>query len=331
MDGSKMNQSDMDKRITNLIAGSRAQAFRAPLIALVFCTLLAFVATPTIPARELEQVQPHNPAQRVASIDQERYSNPAGLPEVVQASQIGTVDGASQMITDFSEVHLAADPNDPQHLIGSSKFFYAPATYGFYTGVFESFDGGWSWSQMQPEGIEAYSLTSDPVNTFDHLGNGYFTLLTRGPAGLDMLKLPKGSDTWEAPVAVTRSPSPDKQWIAADSNPDSPFAGNIYMSWTEFRGNQPVQILFSRSTNGNLRWSHPLELDVDVSLQGSIVAVNAQGHVYVVYGNALVSSPNARPDLRFVRSLDGGLSFSDPAEITTFRPVPISAAGHPIS
>ena len=121
------------------------------------------------------------------------------------------------------------------HLLGASKFFYRPERYEFFTGVFESFDGGLTWTQEQPEGVESYTLTSDPVTTFDDAGNGYFTLLTRGPTGLDMLKKPR-QGSWGRPVAVDRTTNTDKQWIAGDQNPrgQSPFAGNVYMSWTDF-------------------------------------------------------------------------------------------------
>jgi hypothetical protein len=88
------------------------------------------------------------------------------------------------------------------HLLGTSKFFHDPVNYDFYTGVFESYDGGVSWTELQPAGVENYSLTSDPVTTFDDQGNGYFTLLTRGPTGVDMLKKPAGSN-WLPPVVVT--------------------------------------------------------------------------------------------------------------------------------
>ena len=61
---------------------------------------------------------------------------PCLIPENVQVSRDGDTDGARRPVTDFSEVHLAIDPTDPEHLLGSSKFFHTPETYGFYTGVF---------------------------------------------------------------------------------------------------------------------------------------------------------------------------------------------------
>ena len=129
--------------------------------------------------------------------------SPQAVPLNVQVSHNGVITGASHLVTDFSEVMLAIDPTDPYHLLGSSKFFFDPINYRHYTGVFESYDGGHTWDQLQPSGLEVYTKTSDPVTTFDDVGNGYFTLLTIGPLGVDMLKKPVGgASAWGAPVVV---------------------------------------------------------------------------------------------------------------------------------
>jgi len=239
---------------------------------------------------------------------------------VVQVSRSGAVPGASRPVTDFSEVQVAVDPTDPGHLLGGSKTFYAPADYDFYTGVFESFDAGRTWTQLQPPGVEDYGLTSDPVTTFDHLGNGYFTLLTRkagGYTGLDMLTLPKGG-SWLPPVVVDDdTTTTDKQWIAGDQSPASPYAGNLYMSWTDV-GN-PARIVFARSTDGNVTWSPPIEL-ARGQVQGSTPAVAPDGTVYVLWGDGIFGSSGAR--LAVARSADGGASFGAPTTASSVRPIP---------
>ena len=175
---------------------------------------------------------------------------------------------------------------------------------------FESYNGGLSWSELQPPGVESYGLTSDPVTTFDELGNGYFTLLTRGPTGLDMLKKQPGLN-WELPVIVDRTTSTDKQWIMGDQDPQSisPYAGNLYMSWTSFGG--PVTgIVFSRSTDRNGSWSSPISL-TNGDIQGSIPGVAPDGTVYVVYGRGIFYGPTPGT-IEFVKSTNGGLSFGSP-------------------
>ncbi len=291
--------------------------------------------TPVVPARsaEIGSLRPGPVAQfrepaRRGPAPQALDQGPDTIPENIQVSRDGDTEGSTRPVTDFSEVHLAASPVDPDHLLGSSKFFFAPERYGFYTGVFESFDGGLSWEQLQPEGIEVYSLTSDPVNAFDDEGSGYFTLLTRGPTGLDMMRKRRGED-WGLPVPVDRSTNTDKQWIAADMNPagSSPHAGNLYMSWTAVGGDGlPTRIVFSRSTNRNATWSQPpLELDRG-PLQGSVVAAGPDGTVHVVYGQQIFGSA-VRGSIRHVLSTDGGESFSAPRDIAATTSVPFQLPG----
>lgn len=244
---------------------------------------------------------------------------PEDLPENIQVSHSGTFTYASHPLNDFSEVMVSLDPTDPDHLLGGSKFFYYPPGYDFYTGVFESYDGGFTWTQFQPAGVEVYSMTSDPVTTFDHLGHGYFTLLTRGPTGLDMLKKPAGG-TWQAPVIVDRTTSTDKQWIMGDQDPQgtSPYAGYLYMSWTSFGG--PVTgIVLSRSTDSNQTWSAPIQL-AGGDVQGSIPGVAPDGTVYVVFGRGIFYG--GAGTMEFVKSTDGGVSFTAPAVAANMTAIP---------
>ncbi len=267
--------------------------------------------------------QAHNPTREVweeTLAQNEQYILPYVTVANVQVSRSGWITGASHFVNDFSEVMVSIDPTDPNHLLGCSKFFYQPENYLFYTGVFESYDGGYTWSELQPPGVEQYSLTSDPVTTFDDQGNGYFTLLTRGPTGVDMQKKPAGGD-WEWPVVVDRTTSTDKQWIAADQNPQtiSPYAGNLYMSWTSF-GGPATGIVFSRSTDGNQTWSPPFSV-AGGNVQGSIPGVAPDGTVYVLFGRNIFYGPTAGT-LEFVKSTDGGATFSAPAVAANIIAIP---------
>ncbi len=243
----------------------------------------------------------------------------SATPQNIQASYSGTVPGASHPINDFSEVMLYLDPTNSQHLLGASKFFYQPANYLFYTGVFESYDAGLTWTELQPNGVENYSLTSDPVTTFDDVGNGYFTLLTRGPTGLDMLKKPI-TGTWGLPVVVNRNTGTDKQWIMGDQDPQgaSPYAGNLYMSWTDVNTSR---IVFSRSIDSNTTWSPYIQL-ASGDVQGSIPGVAPDGTVYVVYGVGIFYGGSG--SLRFVKSTNGGLTFGTSQLAASITAIPFT-------
>ena len=248
------------------------------------------------------------------------YLNNEFTIDNIQVSTSGVITGAPYYVNDFSEVMVYLDPTDPNHLLGASKFFYNPVGYDFYTGVFESYDGGLSWTELQPPGVSGYGLTSDPVTTFDNLGNGYFTLLTRGPNGVDMIKKQPGLN-WELPVIVDRTTSTDKQWIMGDQDPQSisPFAGNLYMSWTSFGG--PVTgIVLSRSTDRNGSWSNPISL-TNGDIQGSIPGVAPDGTVYVVYGRGIFYGPTPGT-IEFVKSTNGGVSFGSPQVAANITAIP---------
>lgn len=239
--------------------------------------------------------------------------HPETTPLNIQVSDDGVVSGATLTVTDFSEVMLAIDPTDPLHLLGASKFFFDPAAYKHYTGVFESYDGGYTWSQLQPDGLEVYTKTSDPVTTFDEQGNGYFTLLTVGPLGLDMLKKPVDG-AWEAPITVDRTTHADKQWIIGDQDPQglSPYSGNVYITWADVTINnlENAHIVFSRSVDHNLTWSAPITLTTGF-VEGPVPGVAPDGTVYVVYGRDYWYEPISGT-IEIVKSTDGGQTFGAP-------------------
>jgi uncharacterized repeat protein (TIGR01451 family) len=300
---------------------------KAPALAIILAVgMLALIFT--ISAQTLEDSS-FNGGARETTRDlfrQMHLQTPSTVPLNIQVSHSGLVSGASHYVTDFSEVMVDIDPTDPNHLLGASKFFYDSPNYGFYTGVLESYDGGFTWTQLQPTGVEDYDYTSDPVTTFDHVGNGYFTLLTREWEGtirhtsVDMLKKPEGGD-WGLPVLVDNTTYTDKQWIMGDQNPQgsSPNAGNLYMSWVDLE--TTWRIMFTRSTDANGSWSSPpLTLDSE-RVQAPVPGVAPDGTVYVVYGrdNYFGLMPAT---LNYVKSTDAGVSFSSPAIVADIINIP---------
>jgi hypothetical protein len=82
------------------------------------------------------------------------------------------------LVKDHSESDIRVDPTNPQHLIGSSKWFVSPEGYNHELGFYESFDGGQSWAvQGHIPGYEGWTDNTDPVGAFDGNGNYYEFLL----------------------------------------------------------------------------------------------------------------------------------------------------------
>lgn len=114
----------------------------------------------------------------------------------------------------------------------------------------------------------------------------------------------------------------DKPSLRVDDWPDSPHEGNVYVSWTLFQGNAGNdQILFARSTDHGASFSHPIKISTRVAVaQSSDVAVAPDGAVYVFWRQFDVFIPGIDDAIVFVKSTDGGATFSDPAVVRTIVP-----------
>ncbi|HEX9096419.1 MAG TPA: hypothetical protein VF990_09985 [Candidatus Dormibacteraeota bacterium] len=173
-------------------------------------------------------------------------------------SQPGYPAAEPKLVTDHSESDIRVDPLDPNHLIGSTKWFASPEGYNHLLGFYESFDGGKTWPTMgHVPGYEGFTDNTDPVGAFDAFGNYYQALLpyqffydSTGHKKYEVGNEPNRTVPNEA-VAVAVRPhgasgpnawitthnghpdyvfttnaglgqEPDKEWIAIDRNPVRP-------------------------------------------------------------------------------------------------------------
>lgn len=230
-----------------------------------------------------------------------------------------------------SSLNLIAGANDE---IGEPACTNAtPSSCPFASGVsasgfYASFDGGLTWPCQGLLDLSAFGETAlgDPAQAFDSKGNAYYaTLALPNPAtaspdqlatglqpDLFVAKSTDGGCSYSSAAKVS-GPAPaifdDKDSIAADAHPTSPFRDNVYVAWTKFvRGGD--QILFSRSSDGGATWSNPLPIspgfnNVIGGRQGSAVKVGPDGTVYVVWLDTL----DKQPVERLAISHDGGKTF----------------------
>src|SRR6266849_5184652 len=93
-------------------------------------------------------------------------------------SAVGYPAADPMLVNDHSESDLRVDPNDPNHIIASSKWFASAEGYNHVLGFYESRDGGTSWPvQGHIPGYEGFSDNTDPVGAFDGYGNYYSLVL----------------------------------------------------------------------------------------------------------------------------------------------------------
>jgi hypothetical protein len=124
--------------------------------------------------------------------------------------------------------------------------------------------------------------------------------------------------SWYDPIVAAQSNGNvfnDKNDIWADRNPNSPFFGRVYVTYTEFRSipstSEPVIVVYS--TDGGLTWSKQNQVSSAYNnrsrggRQGSVVRTGPDGSVYVIFED---SDNKLGSQQVVVVSHDGGRSFS---------------------
>lgn len=175
-------------------------------------------------------------------------------------------------------------------------------------------DGGKSWKAKSIK--SKWGVNGDPCMLIDtleryfyfHLSNYKGESLAGGIVSQYSKKL-KGKFKYEGHTKINGKYH-DKQWVALN-----PKNNQLYMTWTQFdaynskKKSDRSNILFSKSSDGGLNWSDPLDIsyysgdcqDNDETAEGAVPAIGPNGEIYAVW---------ARNDsLWFNYSLDDGKSW----------------------
>jgi hypothetical protein len=141
------------------------------------------------------------------------------------------------------------------------------------------------------------------------------------------------NNAWSAPVIASRQSSAqfsDKEQIWADNAESSPYFGNVYVCYAQFRGrgngfgNQPLSVL--RSTNGGQSWDQSQVTPATNNIHsrngfgrsGCTVRTDSDGNVYVFTFQFAFSATTAAPgQIQMIKSTNGGATFARPVNIFT--------------
>jgi hypothetical protein len=236
------------------------------------------------------------------------------------------------------EEHIAVDPKNFNNVIAMISDFSQNGGFNISKFAFSSTNGAsWSESFVPLSGgfpatadNHVWQANSDPVVAIDKLGNAYLANLylqvnssgnvTNDGYYVCSAKLTSGPTFKQSgchPVLTTLKSSTnleDKEWLAVD-NSTSKFTGDVYASWTHFTSTSNM-IFFSRSTNHGVTWSKAIRINPasqNGAVQGSQVAVDAAGNVYLAY-EVFLSTGQGQHFI--AKSTNGGVSFGAPAAMT---------------
>jgi hypothetical protein len=248
-----------------------------------------------------------------------------------------------------SESWITIDPTDPSHLVGVSKFFSNPQYYLFHAGAMVSKDGGRSWKNTIIPGFDCrsaprngWSDTTDPVVAFDSNGAVYSAVLAfnlkYNPTGdaanccpaaeVSVVRSTDGGIHWNLanqglPLAFfpNSDVTPDKQWIAVDSNPHSPFRDRVYVGWTVIDNIGNAEIWFSVSSDRGQHFTTPVIISSDIPDGPNntfvFLGTGPDGTLYSAYSS--FPDPNsALTHVWVLSSRDGGATFTSPRLAASF-------------
>jgi hypothetical protein len=220
----------------------------------------------------------------------------------------------------FNGPSIAINPANPQQIA---------VAFGSSVTVDYSTDGGEHWALAEGTAVANYRGAGDISITYDRRGHAILCFIAFDAAGswrywghnpkrnsIQIRRSLDGGKTWEPntiPV-IEHSDGPgipfeDKPYIVADNQAKSPYAGNLYIGWTEDRTADSI-ILFSRSTDGGLTWSAPLRIsdragtprDDEGTVQGFSGVVDPDGALHAIWSD--------RGHIVYTVSRDGGKTFS---------------------
>jgi hypothetical protein len=177
-----------------------------------------------------------------------------------------------------------------------------------------STDGGTTWTHgslpglTTGEGTGPFDAASDPVVAYDAKHAVWLISslpLSTVPTPAVMVSRSTDGVTWQNPIAVdATSASSDKNWIACDTWPASPFYGNCYSEWDD-PGNSD-EIVMSTSSDGGLTWGAPVATTGPSFGIGGQPLVQPNGTVVVPIESLEVTSSG----IAAFSSSDGGTTWS---------------------
>ncbi|CAI9401750.1 sialidase family protein [Nocardioides sp. T2.26MG-1] len=304
--------------------------------------LVALVSAAVLPLAALSAANAVASPDRAVSVDSAYVKANGRTPSADDAIRACGTNRRQQ-----NEPTAAVDPALPSVITsGSNDYCTVELAGGTWAGFYRSTDGGLTWTDSllpgyptddSPEGLASplqqrgITNAGDPVQAWDrqhrlfYMGNAFNR------------SAPQNGSVWVATydqdaahyvrtVIVGRggpalnSRFNDKTSIEVDRGLSSPYAGNVYVAWSVFQGGAGNnEILFARSTDHGRTFSRPTKIsEGSLGNQFADLAVTRNGTLYVAWNGTVGSRATGHDAMLWVRSSDGGRSFTKPAVAADF-------------
>jgi hypothetical protein len=256
----------------------------------------------------------------------DQASAPATLSDAPQAGgtdvRINVADEATQ-----SETSIAFDGRRVLCAAWNDSGEFAPDGIGF-SGFGRSANGGRTWTDRGgfPPGPGNDSDFGDPSMAYSDRDNAfYFAALSE--AGLSLWKSTNGCRSFSYVGPIASGLLHDKELIAVDNNPASPYYGRIHAGWSNFARFTNVNVA-AYSDDGGATWTSQRTMPGSgINGQGMWPAIAPNGDVYF----ALVNRSNVVGGLQdqwIYKSTDGGDTWVKATSIGTgqLRPEDVASS-----
>jgi hypothetical protein len=210
--------------------------------------------------------------------------------------------------TPRSESAIAVDPFNPNRIIAACNAIGASFQAQFYSN-----NGGASWGQTHLPLVAGDNLHSDPTVDWTSDGTAWATTIGIDIAGNLRMRAYRSGDggvTWNHDAIFSGAHTQaDKQMMWVDHSPSSPFQDRIYVIWHNGR---PAFVNHRDGPAG--AWQTPIQVSGSETVGtgiGSDIKTNSAGDVFAFWPDTVSRQ------IFFVKSTDGGASFSSPVAIAS--------------